>query len=127
VFLSIRGMCLRETGRLPEAAEAFAAAARLAPACRGYQVMLASLRAGGWFGPCGGASPGEDCGTGERSKSMRTYRMTRVTIPALALIVWLLAPKPPTASTTEHGEVAEQDPAGEAGGGTSTPLRITAR
>jgi hypothetical protein len=45
VFLSIRGMCLREAGRLPEAAEAFAAAARLAPACRGYQVMLASLRA----------------------------------------------------------------------------------
>lgn len=47
VFLSIRGMCLREAGRLPEAAEAFAAAARLAPACRGYQVMLASLRASG--------------------------------------------------------------------------------
>ncbi len=44
VFLSIRGMCLRETGRFPEAAEAFAEAARLAPACRGYQVMLASLR-----------------------------------------------------------------------------------
>jgi hypothetical protein len=46
VFLSIRGMCLREAGRLSEAAEAFAAAARLAPACRGYQVMLASVRAG---------------------------------------------------------------------------------
>ena len=45
VFLSIRGMCLREAGRLPEAAEAFAAAARLAPACRGYHVMLASLQA----------------------------------------------------------------------------------
>jgi len=44
VFLSIRGMCLREAGRLPEAAEAFAAAARLAPACRGYRVMLASLQ-----------------------------------------------------------------------------------
>jgi hypothetical protein len=29
----------------PEAAEAFAAAARLASACRGYQVMLASVRA----------------------------------------------------------------------------------
>jgi hypothetical protein len=45
VFLSIRGMCLREASRLPEAAEAFAAAARLAPACRGYQVVLASLQA----------------------------------------------------------------------------------
>ncbi len=45
VFLSIRGMCLREAGRLPEAAKAFAAAAQFAPACRGYQVMLASLRA----------------------------------------------------------------------------------
>jgi Flp pilus assembly protein TadD len=47
VFLSIRGMCLREAGRLEEAAVAFGAAARLAPACRGYRVMLASLRAGG--------------------------------------------------------------------------------
>ncbi|MCX6925481.1 MAG: hypothetical protein NT154_20075 [Verrucomicrobia bacterium] len=46
VFLSIRGMCLREAGRLPEAAEAFAAAAQFAPNCRGYQVMLASLRPG---------------------------------------------------------------------------------
>jgi hypothetical protein len=45
VFLSIRGMCLREAGRMGEAASAFAAAARLAPGCRGYQVMLASLRA----------------------------------------------------------------------------------
>jgi hypothetical protein len=44
VFLSIRGMCLREAGRLPETAEAFGAASRLAPACRGYRVMLASLQ-----------------------------------------------------------------------------------
>ena len=44
VFLSIRGMCLRQAGRLPEAAEAFAAATRLAPTCRGYRVLLASLR-----------------------------------------------------------------------------------
>jgi hypothetical protein len=45
VFLSIRGMCLREAGRLVEAAAAFAVAARLAPTCRGYRVMLVSLRA----------------------------------------------------------------------------------
>ena len=43
VFLSIRGMCLREAGRRAEAAESFAAAARLAPTCRGYRRMLASL------------------------------------------------------------------------------------
>jgi hypothetical protein len=47
VFLSIRGMCLREAGRVEEAHAAFAAAARFAPGCRGYRVMLASLRAGG--------------------------------------------------------------------------------
>jgi hypothetical protein len=47
VFLSIRGMCLREAGRLPEAAEAFAAAVRLAPTCHGYRVMLASLHSSG--------------------------------------------------------------------------------
>ena len=45
VFLSIRGMCLREAGRMEEAASAFAAAARLAPGCRGYHVVLASLPA----------------------------------------------------------------------------------
>jgi hypothetical protein len=44
VFLSIRGMCLRDLGRLPEAADAFAAAARLAPECRSYREMCASLR-----------------------------------------------------------------------------------
>ena len=45
VFLSVRGMCLRESGRLPEAAESFAAAVRLAPGCQSYQTMLASLQA----------------------------------------------------------------------------------
>ncbi len=44
VFLSIRGMCLREQGRLPEAIGAFAAAVRLAPACQGYKKMLADLQ-----------------------------------------------------------------------------------
>ena len=43
-FLSIRGMCLREGGRISEAADAFAAAARLAPGCRSYRTMLASLQ-----------------------------------------------------------------------------------
>jgi hypothetical protein len=43
VFLSIRGMCLREQGRLSEAVESFAAAAKLAPGCRSYGHMLASL------------------------------------------------------------------------------------
>ena len=43
VFLSIRGMCLREANRTAEAAEAFAAAVRHAPNVRGYRVMLASL------------------------------------------------------------------------------------
>jgi len=43
VFLSIRGMCLREQGRLAEAADSFAAAVRLAPNCAGYRTMLARL------------------------------------------------------------------------------------
>jgi hypothetical protein len=44
VFLSIRGMCLREQGRLSEAVEGFAAAVKLAPGCRGYAMMLADLK-----------------------------------------------------------------------------------
>jgi hypothetical protein len=43
VFLSIRGMCLRESGRLAEAAESFAAAARLTPATRSYRQMAGAL------------------------------------------------------------------------------------
>ena len=44
VFLSIRGMCLREAGRLSEAADAFASAARFAPNCRSYKRMELQLR-----------------------------------------------------------------------------------
>jgi hypothetical protein len=43
VFLSIRGMCLQEAGRLGEASEAFAVAARLAPSCRSYTQMQQRL------------------------------------------------------------------------------------
>ncbi|MGO8931768.1 MAG: hypothetical protein ACLQU3_33350 [Limisphaerales bacterium] len=66
VFLSIRGMCLREGARLPEAAEAFAAAARLAPACRGYQVMLASLQSR----PGPGAPPAEETAANHKSPNL---------------------------------------------------------
>jgi hypothetical protein len=41
VFLSIRGMCLREHGRYGEAAEAFAAAAQRNPGCGSYGLMQA--------------------------------------------------------------------------------------
>jgi hypothetical protein len=45
VFLSIRGLCLRDAARMKEAAESFAAATRLAPNCRGYKVLEQSCRA----------------------------------------------------------------------------------
>jgi hypothetical protein len=43
VFLSIRGMCLRESGRLAEAAESFAAASRLSPGTQSYRQMVVAL------------------------------------------------------------------------------------
>jgi hypothetical protein len=43
VFLSIRGMCLRESGHLAEAAESFATASRLSPGTRSYQQMADAL------------------------------------------------------------------------------------
>jgi Transglutaminase-like superfamily len=46
VFLSVRGMCLREQGRLSEAVESFAAAAQMAPGCHSYRQMLRSLQTG---------------------------------------------------------------------------------
>jgi hypothetical protein len=51
VFLSIRGACLTEAGRLPEAAASFEAAYRSAPNWKGNQRMLAEARerlASGW-------------------------------------------------------------------------------
>jgi hypothetical protein len=44
VFLSIRGQCLTEASRLAEAATAYAEAARLAPAVRGYHLLLENAR-----------------------------------------------------------------------------------
>jgi hypothetical protein len=44
VFLSIRGMCLLDGGRASDAADAFGAAARLAPNCQEYRNALARLR-----------------------------------------------------------------------------------
>jgi hypothetical protein len=45
VFLSIRGMCLREAGNIADAADAFAHAARLAPGVSSYRQMHAYLQA----------------------------------------------------------------------------------
>jgi hypothetical protein len=44
VFLSLRANCLKEAGQLPEAASCYAQAARLAPACKAYPALLASLK-----------------------------------------------------------------------------------
>lgn len=44
VFMSIRGMCWRDSRRYAEAAESFQAAARLAPSCQSYRTMLAELQ-----------------------------------------------------------------------------------
>ena len=43
-FLSIRGMCFSEAGKMQQAAEAFEAATRLSPYCASYKRMLASLQ-----------------------------------------------------------------------------------
>jgi hypothetical protein len=44
VFLSIRGMCQRESDQVDRAIESFAAATRLAPQCAGYRRMMEVLR-----------------------------------------------------------------------------------
>ena len=44
VFLSLRGQCLREAGRLSEARACYAQAARLAPNSRPYQLLLADAQ-----------------------------------------------------------------------------------
>jgi hypothetical protein len=44
VFLSLRGNCLKESGRAPEAAKCYAEAARLVPESRSYKLLLADLK-----------------------------------------------------------------------------------
>ncbi len=44
VFLSLRGNCLKEGGRMEEAATCYAQAARLAPGSRSYGLLLADVR-----------------------------------------------------------------------------------
>ncbi len=46
-FMSIRAMCLREAGKINEAAEAFATASRLAPEVQSYRVMVAQCQGDG--------------------------------------------------------------------------------
>ena len=45
LFLSLRGHCLKEAGRLSEAVAAYAAAARWAPGSRAYSALLADAKA----------------------------------------------------------------------------------
>ncbi len=42
VFLSLRGNCMKEAGRISEAITCYAQAARLAPNTRGYRLLLAA-------------------------------------------------------------------------------------
>jgi len=44
VFLSIRGMCWRDSMRYAEAVKCFQAAAKLAPGCQSYRTMLTELQ-----------------------------------------------------------------------------------
>ena len=45
VFLSLRGNCLKESGRLKESAECYATASRLAPSWNAYRALLANTEA----------------------------------------------------------------------------------
>lgn len=44
VFLSLRANCLKDAGKLPEAAACYAQAAQLAPAARSYALLLADVQ-----------------------------------------------------------------------------------
>ena len=49
LFLSLRGHCLREAGRMPEAIASYAEAVRLAPDSRPYRLLLADARQRGSY------------------------------------------------------------------------------
>ena len=44
LFLSLRGHCLKEAGRMSEAVASYAEAVRLAPASRPYRLLLAAAQ-----------------------------------------------------------------------------------
>jgi hypothetical protein len=78
LFLSLRGHCLKEAGRMPEAVASYAEAVRLAPASRPYRLLLAAAQQERTF-PGSGAgvppasAPGVPLATGQPA----TYAQTQ--------------------------------------------------
>jgi hypothetical protein len=57
LFLSLRGHCLKEAGRMAEAAASYAEAVRLAPGSRPYRLLLAAAQQPGALPPGGEGVP----------------------------------------------------------------------
>jgi hypothetical protein len=95
LFLSLRGHCLKEAGRLPEAIASYAEAARLAPDSRPYRLLLADAR--------------QQAVQPNRKAAASPASAGRVPPPAYAQTAPLLPP-PPSALAAQPGAPRDPNP-----------------
>ena len=93
VFLSIRGMCLREARAAGGSCCGVRRGGSARPSLPGISGNAGQPPGGWWFGPCDRTLPRENRSKRQTSESMKTYHLTRIAMPAVVLIAWLLAPQ----------------------------------
>jgi hypothetical protein len=78
LFLSLRGHCLKEAGRMPEAVTSYAEAVRLAPASRPYRLLLAAAQQERAYPDSGaGVPPASAAGVPPATGLPSTYAQTQ--------------------------------------------------
>ena len=100
LFLSLRGHCLREAGRVPEAIASYAEAVRLAPDSRPYRLLLADARQRGSY---------QDRSAGVPPASVVGVPPAAGLPPAYAQAAPLLPPPPPPV-TAQPGAPPDPNP-----------------
>jgi len=100
LFLSLRGHCLREAGRMPEAIASYAEAVRLAPDSRPYRLLLADARQRGSYQDRSAGVPPASAGAVPPAASLP---------PAYAQAAPLLPPPPPPV-TAQPGAPPDPNP-----------------
>jgi len=95
LFLSLRGHCLKEAGRMPEAVSSYAEAVRLAPGARSYRLLLAAAQQEQ-------GQPGRGAGVAVGPGFPHTYAQARPLLPPPS-VASLPAPAPPLSPAVGAG------------------------
>jgi hypothetical protein len=98
LFLSLRGHCLKEAGRMPEAAASYAEAVRLAPASRPYRLLLAAAQQEGAFPASGAGVPPASAASVPPATGSPTYAQATPSLPPPPAASPFLPDSPPPAA-----------------------------